>query len=118
LGASGGVTHRSDTGQMENIMNKKLITLVSVAVITAIFLLWAIGRLMPVDQSHSFISGTIEVLATLLAAPVRLYALFVYGDHGSWSLPVLILLLAMSGLMWGVIVERTVWILSKRNTAP
>ena len=98
-------------------MNKKLITLVSVAVISAIFLLWAIRRLMPGDQSHSFISGTIEVLATLLAAPVRLYALFVYGDHGSWSLPVLILLLAMSGLMWGVIVERAVWILSMRNRA-
>jgi hypothetical protein len=117
LGASVGVTHRSDTGQMEDIMNKKLITLVSAAVITAIFLLWAIGRLMPVDQSHSFISGTIEVLATLLAAPVRLYALFVYGDRGSWPVPVLILLLALSGLMWGVIVERTVWILSKRNRA-
>ena len=98
-------------------MNKKLIMLVSIAVIAAIFLLFAIGRLIPVDQSHGFISGAVEVLATLLALPVRLYALFVYGDHGSWLLLVLILLLAMSGLMWGVIVERTVWILSKRNAA-
>jgi hypothetical protein len=121
LGASGGVTYRSGTGQMENIMNKKLITLVSVAVIAAIFLLgaieWAIGRLIPYGQPHNLVFNTIEVPVTLLAAPVRLYALFVYGDHGSWSLPVLILLLAMSGLMWGVIVERTVWILSKRNRA-
>jgi len=47
---------------------------------------------------------------------VRLYAFFIYHDHDSWSLPVLILLLALSGLMWGVIVERSVWILPKRNT--
>ena len=96
-------------------MNKRIITLVSVAVIAAIFLLWGIGRLMP--NGHNLVSDTIEVMATLLALPVRLYAFFIYGDHGSWSWPVLILLLALSGLMWGVIVERIVWIFSKRNTA-
>ena len=98
-------------------MNKKIIALVSVAVVTAIFLLFAIGRLTPIGQSPALVSETIEVVATLLALPVRLYAFFIYGDHGSWSLPVLILLLAMSGLMWGVIVERIVWIFSKRNPA-
>ena len=98
-------------------MNKKIIALVSVAVVAAILLLLAIGRLTPIRQSHNLVSETIEVVATLLALPVRLYAFFIYGDHGSWSLPVLILLLALSGLMWGVIVERIVWIFSKRNTA-
>ena len=98
-------------------MNKKIIALVSVAVVAAILLLLAIGRLLPIGQSPTLISETIEVVATLLALPVRLYAFFIYGDHGSWSLPVLILLLALSGLMWGVIVERIVWIFSKRNTA-
>src|SRR5262245_56881533 len=102
-------------------MNKKIITLVSGSVIAAVFLLmaveWAIGRLMPIGQSHNLVFKTIEVVATLLALPVRLYAFFIYGDRGSWSLPVLILLLAMSGLMWGVIVERVVWIFSKRHTA-
>ena len=103
-------------------MNKKIITLISVAVIAAVFLLmaidWAIGRLMPIGQPHkNVVFNTIEVVASVLALPVRLYAFFIYGDHGSWSLPVLILLLAMSGLMWGVIVERIVWIFSKRNTA-
>jgi hypothetical protein len=98
-------------------MNKRIITLVSVAVVAAILLLLAIGRLLPIGESHTLVSGTIEVVATLLALPVRLYALFIYGDHGSWSLPVLILLLALSGLMWGVIVERLVWMFSKRNTA-
>jgi hypothetical protein len=96
-------------------MNKKIITLVSVAVIAAIFFLWAIGRLMP--NGNNLVSDTIEVMATLLALPVRLYAFFIYGDHGSWSMPVLILLLALSGLMWGVIVERIFWIFSKQNKA-
>jgi hypothetical protein len=91
--------------------------LVSVAVIAAILLLLGIGKLTPIDQAPSLVLGAMEVVATLLALPVRLYAFFIYHDHGSWSLPVLILLLAMSGLMWGLIVERTVWLLSKRNTA-
>ena len=102
-------------------MNKKIITLVSFAVIPAIFLVWviewAIGRFLPYGQSHNLGVNAIEVVGTLLLLPVRLYAFFVYGDHGSWSLPVLILLLAMSCLMWGVIVERIVWIFSKRSTA-
>jgi hypothetical protein len=59
LGGSGDVTHRSETGQMENIMNKKLITLVSVAAIAAIFLLgaieWAAGRLIPYGQPHNLL---------------------------------------------------------------
>jgi len=103
-------------------MNKKITTLVSVAVIAAVFLLmaidWAIGRLVPIGHPHNnVVFNTIEVVASVLALPVRLYAFFIYGDHGSWSLPVLILLLGMSGLMWGVIVERIVWIFSKRNKA-
>ena len=98
-------------------MNKKIIALVSVAVVAAILLLLAIGRLTPIVQSPGLFSEAFEVVATLLALPVRLYAFFIYGDHGSWSFPVLILLLALSGLMWGVIVERIVWIFSKRNTA-
>src|SRR5215831_6466166 len=96
-------------------MNKKIITLVSLAVIAAIFLILGIGKLTPIGQAPSLVLDTIEVVATLLALPVRLYAFFIYHDHGSWSLPVLILLLALSGLMWGVIVERFVWLFSKRN---
>jgi hypothetical protein len=98
-------------------MNTKIITLVSVTMVAAILLLLAIGRLMPVVESHNLVSDTIEVVATLLALPVRLSAFFIYGDNRSWSLPVLILLLALSGLMWGVIVERIVWIFSRRSTA-
>ncbi len=101
-------------------MNKKTITLVSVTVIPAMLLLWVIERLLllPYDgQSQDLALKTVDVVATLLALPVRLYAFFVYHDHGSWPIPVLILLLAMSCLMWGIIVERMVWLFSKRNTA-
>jgi hypothetical protein len=102
-------------------MNKKIIALVSVAVIPAMLFIavieWAIGRLLPYGQSHYLALKTMDAAATLLALPVRLYAFFIYGDRGSWSLPILILLLAMSCLMWGVIVERSVWLFSKRSTA-
>jgi len=99
-------------------MNKKIITLVSLAVIAAFLLILGVGKLTPIGQEPNLILGTMEVVATLLALPVRLYAFFIYNDHGSWSLPVLILLLALSGLMWGIIVERMVWLFSKRSTTP
>src|SRR5215472_11250839 len=89
-------------------MNKKIIALVSVAVIASVPVLGAIARLMPDDQPHNLVSDTIELVASLLILPVRLYAFYVYGDHGSWSFPVLILLLALSGLIWGVLVERII----------
>lgn len=102
-------------------MNKKIITLVSVAVIPAMALLWvvdwAIGRLLPYGQSQDLALKTVDLVATLLALPVRLYAFFVYHDHGSWPIPVLVSLLAVSCLMWGVVVERIVWLFSKRNMA-
>lgn len=102
-------------------MNKKIITLVSVAIIPAMVLLWvidwAIGRLLPYGQSHDLALKTVDLVATLLALPVRLYAFFVYHDHGSWPIAVLILLLAVSCLMGAVVVERIVWLFSKRNMA-
>jgi hypothetical protein len=97
-------------------MNKKIITIVSVAVILALFLLGAIEPRTPMGQLDNLAKAFIEVVASLLALPVRLYAFLIYRDHGSWSSPILILLLGASGLMWGVIVERIVWIFSKWNT--
>ena len=98
-------------------MNKKLIGLVSAAVIAAILLLWTVLRLSPIGQSHNLVSDTIAVVTSLLALPMRLYVVFILGEKGSWSLPMLILLLGLSGVMWGVIVERIVWIFSARNAA-
>lgn len=100
-------------------MNKKIITLASLGWVAAMFVVvameWAVGRLFPYGQAHTLAFNSIDALATLLAWPVRLYAFFVYGGHGSWSLPVLISLLALSGLMWGVIAERIVWLFSRRT---
>ena len=96
-------------------MNKKLIGLVSAAVIAAILSLWTILRLSPIGQSHNLVSDAIAILTSLLALPMRLYVVFILGEKGSWSLPVLILLLGLSGVMWGIIVERVVWVMSKKT---
>jgi hypothetical protein len=96
-------------------MNKKLIAWVSVAVVAGILLLWTVLRHSPFGQSHNFGNDTIGIMLALLALPMRLYVIFVSGENGSWSLPVLILFLGLSGLMWGLIVERVVWMLSKRK---
>ena len=97
-------------------MNKKLITWVSVAVVAGILLLWTVLRHSPFGQSHNFGNDTIGIMLALLALPMRLYVIFVAGENGSWSsLPLLVLFLGLSGLMWGFIVERVVWIFSKRK---
>jgi hypothetical protein len=99
-------------------MNKKIITLVGVAVIAAFLALWAVLRLTPIGQSHNIVSDTIGIAMFLLGLPIRLYVIFVSGENGHWSsLTLLVLLLALSGLMWGVIVERIVWLISKRKAA-
>jgi hypothetical protein len=98
-------------------MNRKIITSVSVAVIAAILLLWAVMRLTPIGQSQPHLSDAVQALLILFALPMRLYVVFVIGENGHWSLPALVLLLAASGLMWGVIVERIVWMFSRRKTA-
>ena len=94
-------------------MNKKLFIWVFVAVVACILLLWTVLRHSPFGQSHNFANDAMGVLLTLLALPMRLYVVFFSGENGHWSLPVLILLLALSGLMWGLIVERMVWMISK-----
>lgn len=115
--ANGTRKHTSQTNNNDKCMNKKLITLVSVAVIAAILVLWAILRLSPIGHSHNLVSDTIAVVSSLLGLPMRLYVIFFSSEDSSWSLPMLLLLLALSGLMWGIIVERTVWIVLKRKTA-
>jgi hypothetical protein len=98
-------------------MNKKIIARVSAVAIACILLLWTVLRHSPFGQAHNFANDTIEIMLSLLGLPVRLYVIFVLGENGSWSLPVLVLLLLLSGLMWGVIVERVVCLFSKRKAA-
>ena len=96
-------------------MNKQLIAWVSVAVMVAILLLFAVLRLSPLGQSHNFVSDTIGVVLGLLALPMRLYVIFISGENGHWSLPLLILFLGLSGLMWGIVVERVVSVFARLN---
>ena len=55
-------------------------------------------------------------MLALLALPMRLYVIFVAGENGHWSsLPLLLLFLGLSGLMWSIIVERIAFVFSKRK---
>lgn len=100
-------------------MKTKIIALTSIAVLATLFLLIAsqsiTDYLMPTGQLHSLAFQTINVIGSLLFFPVKLYAYFVYGNHGSWPIPVLVSLLVINCLMWGVAVERIVWLFSKRK---
>jgi hypothetical protein len=97
-------------------MNKKLIAWVSVAVVAGILLLWTVLRHSPFGQSHNLGNDTIGIMLALLALPMRLYVIFVAGENGSWSsLPLLVLFLGLSGLMWGIIVERVIFVFHKRK---
>ena len=98
----------------EKHMNKKLLLSVSLVAMATIILLWSVLRLSPLGQSHTFTSDIISCALSVLALPMRLYVIFVLGENGHWSLPLLFLFLALSGLMWGLIVER-VWTLIARR---
>ncbi len=97
-------------------MNRKIIAWVSLVVVALILLLWAVIRLSPVGHSPGVVSDVLGMLMTVLALPMRWYVVLVLGENGSWSLPVLVLLLALSGLMWGIITERVVWIIRRLRT--
>jgi hypothetical protein len=97
-------------------MNKKLLLSVSLVVMAAIILLWGALRLSPLGQSHSLSSEIIIGTLKVLALPMRLYVIFVLGENGHWSPPLLILFLTLSGLMWGLIVERVWTVIARRKS--
>lgn len=95
-------------------MNKKLFAVVSVGVIALILVLWATLRLSPLGHSHTLLSDSIGAVLVVLAFPMRLYAM-VMGEDAHWPLALLFLFLALSGSIWGVIVERVAFVFSKRK---
>lgn len=105
-------TKRQQTGNM----NKKIITLVSVADVAVILVLWLVLRHSPFGPSHNFPNDMIALALSLSGLPMRLHAIFV-GENSSWSPPVLVFSLILSGLMWGIIVERIAWVMSRRKRA-
>jgi hypothetical protein len=88
-------------------MNKKLVALFSLGVMLAIVVLWSIFRIPSIGNGNSVFSLVIKVILLILAFPMKLYVDFVQG-HGSWPLPLLMLFLALSGLFWGIVLERLV----------
>ena len=99
------------------MVNKKLIFGVAVGTVAAFLVLWlGILRNTPIGH-HSVIGPAITWLAVILGWPLKLYVILFPGEDGSWPLPVLILFLVLTGLMWGIIVERAVYWLSKKPMA-
>jgi len=92
-------------------MNKKLVALFSVGVMLAIVVLWSIFRIPSIGNGNTVFSLVIKAILLILAFPMKLYVDFVQG-HGSWPLPLLMLFLALSGLFWGIVLERLVALLS------
>jgi hypothetical protein len=95
-------------------MNKRLLVWSSSGVVAAILVFFSVINLTPLGQSHAVLD-TIGITLLLLALPMRLYVIFVLGEDGHWSLPVFFLFLALSGLMWGVIVERIHRVIARRK---
>jgi len=92
-------------------MNKKLLALFSLGVMLAIIALWSIFRIPSVGNGNSAFSLAIKAILLILAFPMKLYVDFVQGQ-GSWPRPLLILFLAISGLIWGIVLERLVALFS------
>ena len=92
-------------------MNKKLVALFSLGVMLAIVVLWSIFRIPSIGNGNTVFSLVIKAILLILAFPMKLYVDFVQG-HGSWPLPLLMLFLALSGLFWGIVLERLVALLS------
>ena len=97
-------------------MNKKLIAWVGVSVMVAIIALWSVLRLPSIGNSHNALSALVQIPLLVLAFPMRLYVIYFLGENGSWSLPTLAILLTLSGMFWGFIVERVVSAVSARRS--
>ena len=96
-------------------MNKRLVCWGAAATIVVWLLLWAVLRLTWVGQSHNAFGLAIATILTLLGFPIRLYVVLFLGENGSWPLPLLALLLLISGVVWGLVLERGVALFSRTN---
>jgi hypothetical protein len=91
------------------MVNKKLLFGVAVGAVAALLVLWlGVLRNTPLGQ-HNVIGPAIVLIVLILGWPMKVYAILFLGENGSWPLPVLVLFLILTGLMWGIIVERAVY---------
>jgi hypothetical protein len=96
-------------------MNKKLAALFSLGVMLAIIALWSIFRIPSIGKGNTLLSFAIKTILLILAFPMKLYADLVQG-HGSWPIPLLVVFVALSGFIWGIILERLVAVASKAKS--
>jgi hypothetical protein len=94
-------------------VNKKLVGLFAVAVMLAIIALWSLVRIPSIGNANNLFAVTIKAILLILAFPMKLYVEAGQGHHGSWPLPLLAGLLALSGMIWGIIMERLLWVISR-----
>ncbi len=95
------------------MINKRLFIETSTTVVVAIVVLQLLLRHSALG-GNSVIDPLIAILLTIMALPMRLYVLLRLGENGSWSLAVAILLLMLSGLLWGIITERVIFLCKKK----
>jgi hypothetical protein len=94
-------------------VNKKLIGLFAVGVMLAIIALWSLVRIPSIGNANNLFAVTTKAILLILAFPMKLYVESGQGHHGSWPLPLLARLLALSGMIWGIILERLLWMISR-----
>lgn len=98
------------------MINKRLSLGTSTAVVLAIVVLLLLNRYSAFD-GHIVIGPVIRILLINLALPMILYVAFVLGESGHWSLAVFIFFLMLSGLLWGIITERVIFLCKKKATS-
>jgi hypothetical protein len=87
-------------------MNKKLITYTAVTVIALIIVAWTLIRTTELGHLEGTLGLVLQIFLLILAFPLKLYVVLFMSTNDSWSLPVLGCMLLLSGIVWGIIVER------------
>lgn len=94
-------------------MNRKIIAYTAAIVIGLIILTWTLIRTTALGHLEGTSSLILQVFLLVLAFPLRLYVVLFMSTNDSWSLPILACMLLLTGIFWGVIVERAAHLLKK-----
>ena len=95
-------------------MNKRFAGLAAITVIVTIIALWCLLRIPSIGNAHSVVSTAVQTALLVLGFPVVICARLFVGQ-GSWPLPLLISVVALSGIIWGLIIERLAFGLTKQK---
>jgi hypothetical protein len=97
------------------MINKKTLSWSAVAVLVLILLANAALRALSAGQTEfSFGTTALASLLTVLALPVMVYNHFTHANEGPINL-MQILLLLVSSILWGFVIERITHSVKRRN---